>query len=74
MGPDYFPVLCSSTTSGQKLEHMNFYIRSSTSFFVCLFFTMRMIEHWNRLPKEVLESFSLQLFKVCQGTFLCDLL
>ncbi|PKU28221.1 cytoplasmic dynein 1 heavy chain 1 [Limosa lapponica baueri] len=38
------------------------------------FFPMRVAEHWNRLPREVLESPSLETFKTCLDKFLCNLL
>ena len=37
-------------------------------------FTVRMTEHWNRLPREVVESPSMEIFKTCLDTYLCDLL
>ena len=36
--------------------------------------TVRVTEHWNRLPREAVESPSLEIFKRCLDTFLCNLL
>ena len=37
------------------------------------FFTERVIKHWNRIPREVVESPSLELFKRCVGMALWNL-
>jgi len=38
------------------------------------FFMVSVTEHWNRLPKEILGSPSLETFKTCLDVFLCDLI
>ena len=38
------------------------------------FFTVRLAEHWNRLPREVVDSPSLEIFKTHLETYLCSLL
>jgi len=38
------------------------------------FFTLRVMEHWNRLPKEAVESPSLEIFKICLDEVLFNLL
>jgi len=38
------------------------------------FFPVRVTEHWNRLPREVVESPSLEIFKTRLNKFLYNLL
>jgi len=38
------------------------------------FYTLGVTEHWNRLPREVVESPSLEIFKTCLDKVLCNLI
>ncbi|PKU46984.1 hypothetical protein llap_2698 [Limosa lapponica baueri] len=65
------PVVPSARTRRirHKLEHRKFHLNMRRS---C--FTLRVAEHWSRLAREVVESLSLETFKTCLDTFLCNLL
>jgi len=64
-------VLCSDRTRGNglKLQYRNFQKDMQKNLL-----TKTVTEHWNRLPREVVESPSLEIFKPHLDADLCDLL
>ncbi|KFP34477.1 hypothetical protein N325_02880, partial [Colius striatus] len=71
VGTSLFSIVDSKRTrgNGMKLEHKKFHLNIKENYF-----TMRVMEQRHRLPRGVVESPSLEVFKTHLDIFLCDLI
>ena len=56
-------------SNGLKLEHRKICNNMQKNFFA-----VRVMEHWSKLSREVVESPFVEIFKTCLDAYLCDLL
>jgi len=71
MRPGSFSVVCSDKprSNGLKLERRKFHTNVQKNYFMA-----RLTEHWNSLPREVVEFHSTEILKTCLDAYLCNLL
>ena len=64
-----FSVVCGDRTRGNchKLEHMHTNMQKN-------FLTVRVMEHWNGLPREVMDFSSPEILKTHLDAYICSLL
>jgi len=55
--------------NGHKLKHRKFLLNMRKNFF-----PQRVMEPWNRLPRETVDSPFLEIFQTCLDVVLCSLL
>lgn len=56
-------------SNGHVLKHRKFHLNMRNNFF-----TLRVTKHRNRLPRDAVESPSLEILKACLDVVLCNLL
>jgi len=70
----HFLLVCSgpqtrTKSNGPEPEHWKFHTNTQKNFFA-----VRVKEHWNRFPTEVVESPSVEILKTQLAAYLCELL
>jgi len=67
----FFSVVPSDRTrcNRHKQKHRKYHLNMRNNFF-----PLRVVEPWNRLPREVVDCLSLEIFKACLDEVLCNLL
>lgn len=63
-----FSVVCSDKTSSNGLKHRKFHANTWKNLLM-----VQVMKHWNRLPREVVEPASVEIFKIHLDTYLCNL-